>query len=497
MNPFSSSMFGNLSGSPPLLTVGGTTNLTATCPSSISGTRGISSTSAARDQADEFNNWKLHCPLLYDYLATHVLIWPSLTVEILPNLPSNYQSPLQDELKDDTETIQTLLLGTHTAEGEDNSVILMDVIVPNESVDPENRMYETHEDYAGFGYGTVSQKFHIRMTIPHLIGESNRIRSMPHDRAVFATISVGGAVTVFDARDKFASHALSSPSSNDSLYSISLLGHDKEGWGLSWSPYNVGCLATAADDMKVCIWDTQIRPKTSELSTSLSSSTSQHLRQSSFPSSSITPLLTLQKHTASVQDVTWSPSQETVLVSVGDDGKLILWDTRIPTSSTAQEVQCSSSALNTISISSIRPTLLSTGGADREVLLLDMRKLNNVLYKMAGHEQMISRVEFCPTSERFIASCGGNRSVLLWDLYSIGKEQTPEDASEGPPELLFSHCGHLDVVNDISWNPNPGFEHMIASVSDDNQLHLWCMSKTVYGNSESEDEEEDDGFEVE
>lgn len=52
---------------------------------------------------------------------------------------------------------------------------------------------------------------------------------MPHDRAVFATISVGGAVTVFDARDKFASHALSSPSSNDSLYSISLLGHDKEG----------------------------------------------------------------------------------------------------------------------------------------------------------------------------------------------------------------------------------------------------------------------------
>lgn len=52
-------------------------------------------------------------------------------------------------LKDDTETIQTLLLGTHTAEGEDNSVILMDVIVPNESVDPENRMYETHEGKHG------------------------------------------------------------------------------------------------------------------------------------------------------------------------------------------------------------------------------------------------------------------------------------------------------------------------------------------------------------
>lgn len=52
---------------------------------------------------------------------------------------------------------------------------------------------------------------------------------------------------------------------------------------------------------------------------------------------------------------------------------------------------------------------------------------------------------------------------------------------------------------------------MIVSVSDDNQLHLWCMvswkdglppqnisnvqSETIYGEDESDDE--DDGFEVE
>lgn len=31
---------------------------------------------------------------------------------------------------------------------------------------------------------------------------------------------------------------------------------------------------------------------------------------------------------------------------------------------------------------------------------------------------------------------------MMWDLSRIGEEQTPEDAEDGPPELLFVHGGH-------------------------------------------------------
>lgn len=82
----------------------------------------------------------------------------------------------------------------------------------------------------------------------------------------------------------------------------------------------------------------------------------------------------------------WSPSQETVLFSVGDDGKMIIWDIRqqdhaqqvctikevpivshggSPNYVSVMQVQCSTTPVNSISISPVKPTLIATGGADK------------------------------------------------------------------------------------------------------------------------------------
>ena len=55
--------------------------------------------------------------------------------------------------------------------------------------------------------------------------------------------------------------------------------------------------------------------------------------------------------------------------------------------------------------------------------------------------------------------------------------QTPEDAEDGPPELLFIHGGHTSKVSDFAWNPSEDW--VIASVAEDNILqvasgHLSC-----------------------
>jgi WD40 repeat protein len=46
--------------------------------------------------------------------------------------------------------------------------------------------------------------------------------------------------------------------------------------------------------------------------------------------------------------------------------------------------------------------------------------------------------------------------------------QAPEDAEDGPPELLFIHGGHTSKVSDFAWNPSDDW--VVASVAEDNIL---------------------------
>jgi histone-binding protein RBBP4 len=72
----------------------------------------------------------------------------------------------------------------------------------------------------------------------------------------------------------------------------------------------------------------------------------------------------------------------------------------------------------------------------------------------------------------------------VWDLSRIGEEQTPEDADDGPPELLFVHGGHTNKISDFSWNPNDPW--VVCSVAEDNICQVWQMARNIY-NSEDPD----------
>ncbi|RXM91067.1 Histone-binding protein RBBP4 [Acipenser ruthenus] len=67
-----------------------------------------------------------------------------------------------------------------------------------------------------------------------------------------------------------------------------------------------------------------------------------------------------------------------------------------------------------------------------------------------------------------------NEPVTRFSICSkIGEEQSPEDAEDGPPELLFIHGGHTAKISDFSWNPNEPW--VICSVSEDNIMQVWQM----------------------
>ena len=49
------------------------------------------------------------------------------------------------------------------------------------------------------------------------------------------------------------------------------------------------------------------------------------------------------------------------------------------------------------------------------------------------------QVQWSPHNETILASSGSDRRLHVWDLSKIGEEQSPEDAEDGPPELVVRH----------------------------------------------------------
>lgn len=119
--------------------------------------------------------------------------------------------------------------------------------------------------------------------------------------------------------------------------------------------------------------------------------------------------------------------------------------------------------------------------------------LYSPLQTLEGHTDQVYTVHWSPFDESILASCSSDRRIALWDLSRIGMEQSPEDAEDGPPELLFLHGGHTSKVNDFSWNPN--YEWCLGGVSEDNIMQIWCPAEDVYadGGGDDDDDEDEDG----
>jgi len=290
-------------------------------------------------------------------------------------------------------------------------------------------------------------------------GEVNRARYMPQNPTLIATKSVSSEFYLFD----YTKHPTKPPSDGKCNPELRLLGHEKEGYGLSWSPFKEGHLLSGSDDAKICMWDIQA---TKVLGSSLQAKT------------------IFSGHTSVVEDVAWHLHHNSYFGSVGDDKLLLIWDTRQSHNKPSHKVEAHDAEVNCLSFNPYSEFILATGSADKTVALWDLRNLKLKLHAFDSHRDEVAQVHWSPFNETILASCGADRRLMIWDLSRIGDEQSAQDAEDGPPELLFIHGGHTNKITDFGWNMLDSW--VIASVAEDNILQIWQMAENIY-NDDGED----------
>lgn len=356
--------------------------------------------------------------------------------------------------------MEKLILGTHTAEGEQNHLMIAEARIPTETAEIDSTKYRDKggdTDSGGFGCGPDG-KVEVIQKINH-DGEVNRARYMPQNPYIIATKTITADVLVFDT----TKHHFKPPVDGKCKPQLRLNGHKKEGYGISWSPRSEGDLVSAGEDKMICTWNIS----------------APNLRDKS----TLEPTGTYEGHTDIVEDVEWHPVHPQLFGSVGDDRRLCIWDTRDKDRRRPlHKIDAHKGEVNCVAFNPYSEFILATGSADQTVGMWDMRNLKLKIHSFENHADEIIQVEWAPFSHAVLASGSSDRRVNIWNLGRIGAEQDPEDAEDGPPELLFIHGGHTNKVSDFSWNPNEPW--VIGSVADDNILQVWSMAEHIYEDEE-------------
>ncbi|SCU81921.1 LAMI_0B08218g1_1 [Lachancea mirantina] len=339
----------------------------------------------------EYELWKSNVPLMYEFVSETKLLWPSLTIQWLP-----------DGGAEDNK--QNMLVGTHTSHEEENYVKIASIDLPSEVLGKSAEI----EDHP------VQSKIRITKKFPHE-EEVTRARYCPQKPEIIATINGQGKVFVYDRS-----------LAKEAGLKLSLSFHQENGYGLDFNPNVTEELLSCSDDSTIAIWDVNQNDASA-------------------------PVTAIRAHTDIVNDCKWHYFDSNILGSVSEDKALIFHDKRsdLPIFKLLQN-----EPFNTLAFSKHSNFLFAAAGIDSSVYLYDRRNPEVPLHAMDGHQDAVSSLEFSPHKDGIVCSSGADRRVIFWDIKQIGVEQAPDDAADGAPELLMIHAGHKSGVNEFSFNPN-------------------------------------------
>jgi histone-binding protein RBBP4 len=350
---------------------------------------------------EEYKIWKKNSVFLYDMLYGRALEWPTLTTQWLPD-----KKPVEGT----NMSQHRVILGTHTSNQAQNYLQIAHCEIPDVRAPQLNEVSDDRDEVGGHGHAKRPFDFKIVQKINHP-GEVNKARYQPQNPDIIASLCTDGRVLIFD-RTK---HPLQ-PKTDAIQFEAECVGHTKEGFGLSWSPFHEGHLVTGNEDTTIKTWD---------LKSGFSKA-----------DKTINPTASYTIHSATVNDVQYHPIHNFLIGSASDDLTWQIIDTRMASHKVAHSKKVAhADAVNSIAFHPEFESLLATGSADKTIGVWDLRNFEKPLHSLQSHRGDVIGLQWHPQDAAILASSSYDRRVLLWDLSKIGDEQTEEEAEDGPPEL--------------------------------------------------------------
>jgi histone-binding protein RBBP4 len=477
----------------------------------------------AKDIKD-YNIWRKNTPLLYTQLHTSSLLWPSLSIDWLPDtfhslnnndsISTNHRLILSsfsngynkqeallitetklidfnnkniknlqnfDYLSNSNEfnyslplphlnNTKELIQSNNNNNNNNNLVINLDSKSnhsnhSNHSITKDNindiEITSNTINTNSIPFSKVNNSIGLLQRIPHL-GDINRIKYCPQNPDLIATSSDSGNIRIFD-RTRKPNNFNDNDNDNDinlqnnvESADILLNFHNSESWSLDWNYHKKFTLATASNDGSIAIWNlnNQFKKPPKQKFSTLNSNYNNSTCILSIPQ------LTIPAHDFGVNEIKWLPDHDSLLLSVGEDSCIKLWDIRNPTSNQQVLKFTTLNPLNTLDINLFQTFNFISGSSIGEIFNLDLRNNNNteknlIIPNISSHTDSITSTKFSPHLKNTFATSSNDGKVIIW------RDNKP----------IFTHHGHLLAVNDICWCPSE--KGILASCSNDNSVHVW------------------------
>lgn len=417
---------------------------------------------------NQYKIWKKNTPFLYDYVVTHPLLWPSMTVQFFPDLEkSSYSDTYNEDFNDffkgfagDLEDfdyqplLQRVLIGTFTLGQSIDNISLLQL--------PYYRNLNKHLKADAIDYVQEKQEFEmtkigktkikVLQRINHL-GDVNRARYMPQNPNVIASCNNLGDIVVYD-RTKQSSFRNNFVGDDVDINTPQFRLINKQGlvdvFGLDWNQQKEGVIVSGNMKGSINVYD---------IKKNFVSKTDPNIRESKKYSTNGAP----------INDIQWMPYHDSLFVSVDDNGSIKIFDIRSADNSSPVLKKETNIGINASSINPNNMIAIGTANLAGAIDIWDLRNFGGApsLLHAKVHDDEITLLKWHPKYHNIIGSSADDKLVKIHDVAKFSNE------GDG---LLFNHRGHMLGVNDFDWSLHEDW--LLSSVANDNSLHFWKPSRS-------------------